>query len=250
LRIVCLLAALAANALSAPAFAQFTLGAGVEYFSWTEDTQPIKVKERGPLGVLDIGWTQQRDRGFLFAYRGQLYGGGVTYNGSLLNSPSTPVSSTTSYVGTWHEAQGRYRIGSVDVLAALGFDVWNRRLSADQQEDYQVAFVRVGFERMPRERGWIFGAGAKYPIWTQEDAHFNQLGFDQNPKLKPGKDVSGFARFGYRFNRNWSLVGFMDSYRFKQSDVVFVTAGGVPQGGFLQPKTDVYTLGASVHYTF
>ncbi len=233
-----------------PAQAHFTLGAGIEYFSWTESTQPIKVKERGPLGVFTIGYTQVKQKGWLFAYRGELYLGEVNYDGALLFAPNVPVSSKTKYTGTAHEAQVRYRFPAFDVLAALGLDAWNRQLSSNQEEDYRVAFVRLGFEHRNTARGWLFGAGAKYPVWTQEDAHFTDLGFDQNPKLRPGKDLSGFAHLGYRFNAHWALIGYVDGYRFKESNEVFVSAGGVPQGSFVQPATDVYVIGLKAQYMF
>ena len=43
---------------------------------------------------------------------------------------------------------------------------------------------------------------------------------------------------------------FFCSYRFQESDTVLVTAGSVPQGGFVQPATDVYVFGLRAHYTF
>ena len=236
--------------VSLPAGAQFTLGGGIEYLNWIEDTQPIKVKERGPLGVFTIGYTQVKQRGWLFAYRGELYLGEVNYDGALLFAPNVPVSSKTRYTGTAHEGQLRYRVLAFDVFAAVGIDAWNRRLSASQEEDYRVVFVRLGVEHNNPQRGWLFGAGAKYPAWTQEDAHFTDLGFDQNPKLSPGKDVSGFAHLGFRFNPNWALIGYADGYRFKESSPVFVTAGGVPQGSFVEPATDLYVIGLKAQYTF
>jgi hypothetical protein len=236
--------------VSLPACAQFTLGGGIEYFSWTEDTQPIKVKESGPLAVFTIGYTQPREQGFLFAYRGEVYFGDVNYDGALLFSPNVPVSSQTQYVGTANEAQVRYRTQGFDVLAALGIDVWNRQLSSNQQEDYRVAFVRLGVEYATGQHGWLFAAGAKYPVWTQENAHFTDLGFDQNPTLTPGKELSGYASAGYRFDSHWSMLGFFDGYRFGQSNTVFVTAGGVPQGGFVQPATNTYVLGIRAQYSF
>jgi hypothetical protein len=236
--------------VSLPASAQFMLGGGIEYFSWTEDTQPIKVKERGPLGVFTIGYTQVKPAGWLLAYRGRFYVGEVDYDGALLFAPNVPVSSQTRYIGAANEGQLRYRTQTFDVLAALGIDAWNRSLSANQEEDYRIVYARLGLEHVNAQRGWLFGAGVKYPLWTQEDAHFTNLGFDQNPKLNPGKDLSGFAQLGYRFDPHWAVIGYADGYRFKESNQVFVTAGGVPQGSFVQPATDTYVIGVKAEYTF
>jgi hypothetical protein len=129
-------------------------------------------------------------------------------------------------------------------------DVWNRQVSASQEEDDRIVFIRLSLGHNNPERGWLFGAGAKYPVRTQEDVHFTDLGFDQNPKLSPGKDASGFAHRGYRFNPHWALIGYADGYRFKESSPVFVTAGGVPQGSFVQPATDVYVIDLKAQYMF
>src|SRR5262249_38045261 len=74
-----------------------------------------------------------------------------------------------------NEGQLRYRWPALDIFAALGFDAWNRRLSANQQENYEVLYVRLGFEHDNLQHGWLLSAGAKYPIWTQEDAHLTDV---------------------------------------------------------------------------
>ena len=63
----------------------------------------------------------------------------------------------------------------------MGYDYWQRELSQFQQEDYQVVFVRLGMEINPTgNRGWMFGLGVKYPVWVDENAHFDDDGYDQN----------------------------------------------------------------------
>ena len=231
--------------------AQFFLGAGVEYFDWREDTQPIEVKETGPRAVFTLGFTQPKSSGLLFAYRGRLYAGEVDYDGALLFSPNVPVHSNTRYWGASNEVQLRYRVQSrFDLLAGIGLDSWRRELSANQKEDYYVAFARLGAEYNPVGPGWTAGAGLKYPVWTRENAYFGDLGYDQNPKLHPGKQVSGFAQVGYRFGSHWALLGYAESYRFKESDLVFVTRGGTGTTAFVQPATDTYVIGLKAEYQF
>src|ERR1700693_707359 len=99
--VVLLLLCLAAG----EAQAQFAMSAGIEYFSWTEDTQPISVKERGPLLTFGLSYIQPKERGFLFAYQGKFYTGDVEYNGAYLNTPNVPLSGTSIYTGTWQEGQ-------------------------------------------------------------------------------------------------------------------------------------------------
>jgi len=239
--------------VAGPAYAQFTVSAGFEYFEWTEDTPPIDVRERGPLFALGLGWTQPKQRGFLFAYRGKFYIGEVDYNGAYLYYPNVPVSGTTRYAGTYQEAQLRYRLGggTLDILTAAGVDYWQRKLNTDQKEDYTIGYVRLGIEGNPvAPKGWTYGLGVKFPVVTRENAHFTDLGYDQNPTLKPGKDLSVFGQIGYRFEKNWALIGYMDSFRFKQSNMEPLTINGVPAGTFYQPASDLYVFGLKLEYQF
>jgi len=231
--------------------AQLAVSGGLEYLHWAEDTQPISVRERGPLVTAGLAYTQPKDKGFLFAYRGKLYIGEVDYDGALLFAPNVPITGTTRYTGVANEAQLRYRVGhGLDFFGAAGVDAWERRLSSDQKENFTIAFVRLGVESTSKGKGWLLGAGIKYPVWARENAHFDDLGYDQNPYLKPGKNVSVFGQVGYRFEEHWALIGYMDSFRFSQSNVVTVTRNGAPAGAFLQPASELYVFGLKLEYTF
>ena len=240
----------------APARAEFTLAGGIEYFSWVEDTSPIGVKENGPLLAFDIGYTTDQAKGFVFAYRGHFYAGQVDYEGALLFAPSVPVSATTNYVGAANEAQLRWRVPiergyRMDILGGLGLDLWQRQLSADQVEDYTVVYARLGVEvSSGRALGWLAAGGLKYPLYTREDAHLTDVGFDQNPILTPGKSVSAFARLGYRFTPHWTLIGYYEGYRFSQSNEEPVSIGGVFAGWVSQPASNMNVFGLSLQYTF
>jgi len=232
--------------------AQFAVSAGLEYFSWTEDTNPINVRERGPLFALGLAFTQPKEKGFLFAYRGRFYAGEVDYDGAYLDAPSVPVTGTTKYAGTAQEGQLRYRLGyGLDVLGGLGVDLWQRKLSDIQKEDYRIVYARLGVEgNAAGGKGWLGGAGLKYPLWTRENAHLTDIGFDQNPELKPGKDISVFGQLGYRFEQKWAIIAYLDGFRFKQSNQVAVSAGGVPQGVVYQPGVDMYVVGLKLERSF
>jgi hypothetical protein len=255
LRPILIVLSLAAVFAASPARAQLAISGGIEYFQWKEDTAPIQVREDGPMFVLGLDYTQRRDRGLLFAYRGKLYIGDVDYDGALLFAPNVPVDGTTSYAGTAHEAQLRYRLAPqrgywLDVLGSLGVDMWERELSDVQQEDYTIAFVRLGVElNATGERGWTFGAGVKYPVWTEEDAHFDELGFDQNPELEPEGKFMGFLHAGYRFQRHLALIAYLDGFNFGESDPVTVTQGG-SSFQFFQPASRQYNWGLKLQYLF
>jgi hypothetical protein len=202
-----LIFALAATALHMPAaHAQWRLGIGPEYFDWKEDTTPRQVTEKGPLLSGWAEYTQRRDAGLVGAYRGRLYGGQVEYEGSLLLSPNVPVSGNTRISGMTHEGQLRRRFDvhgtrSVDLVAGAGIDIWLRELSARQtgalRHRLRAARRR---DRGARTEGWMAGLGLKYPFYTHENAHLDDIGFDQQPGTQARQArVSPYAHLGYQF---------------------------------------------------
>jgi hypothetical protein len=247
--------ALAGLVVAVPAHAQFAVSAAVEYFTWTEDTSPIQVQETGPMFALGLEWTQRKERGLLGAYRGRFYAGDVDYSGALLFHPTVPVSSTTSYLGMSNEGQLRYRLPRersywLDLLGAVGVDVWQRKLGSNQQEDYTVGFARLGVEIGPAaETGAVGGLGVKYPFWIQENANLFSAGYDQNPTLEPGGDPSLYGQIGYRFRRNLAVVAYADGYRFTQSPPITVTQG-TKTDQFYQPASTMLVLGVKLQYLF
>lgn len=236
------------------ACAELTVYGGVEYFDWRESTTP-SVQETGPLALGGVILLQDRDRGFLFGYRGEIYAGVVNYSGAELFT-GAPVQSTTQYGGILNEGQLRYRIPAwtsehVDATASLGADIWRRQLSADQMEDWAVFYARLGAELGPAagKPGWIGSVGLKYPFYVYENANLTDIGFDQNPTLRPGGSWSGYASFGYRFGGHWSVIGFYDSYRFQQSPIVQATSGNTVFYLY-QPKSSLDVFGVTVQYSF
>ena len=244
--------ALLALAAASPAQAEWEANVKLERFRWAEETQP-GVTETGPRFGIGLGWIQDRESGWLAAWRGELYGGSVEYTGAELFPPNNPVKGTTEYTGLMSELQAIYRFSNTGpaLLAGLGFDYWNRQLSDIQKEEWTVVFTRLGGElgnRARRGSGLFAGAGVKYPIYVVEDAHLTDIGFDQNPKLHPGRAPSLYAEIGYRFTQ-WTLTGYYDSYRFKQSPGENVTAGGARFIVF-QPKSSVDSFGLRLHIHF
>jgi len=236
------------------AFAQWSGTGGVEYFKWKESTVP-SVTETGPRFAAGLNWNQRKDAGWLAAYRGKLYTGRVDYSGALLLT-GAPVSGRTDYNGITNEIQAIYRAAgsTVDFVGGLGWDYWQRNLSASQKEDFNIVFLRLGADLNTRTKvGFYGGAGVKYPVYTRENAHLTDIGFDQNPDLKPGKDVSLYAQLGYRLNNRWDLIGYYDSYRFSQSDSVRVTAIRFFPGtnfSLIQPRSSMDAFGVKLQYTF
>jgi len=238
-------------ATSGAAWAEWEASVKIERFRWAESTQP-GVTETGPRFGIGAAWTRRQPNGLLFAWRGELYGGSVEYSGAQLFPPNNPVSGTTEYTGIVNEVQASYPFSDsgAALVGGLGLDYWNRQLTDVQSEEWWVTFVRLGGEYGTRTRpGWFAGGGVKYPIYVAEDAHLNDIGFDQNPKLYPGRAPSLYAEVGYRFDRQWTLTGYYDTYRFKQSPGESVTAGGVPFIVF-QPESRVDTFGLRLHLHF
>ena len=237
-------------ALALPARADWSVFGELEYFRWKEDISP-SVTETGPMLGLGIRWRQSGPARIGFGFESRVYGGSVDYDGALLFT-GEPVTGTTRYGGWRNEAQALYQFGSSPGAAVLGlgYDYWNRQLSADQHEEYGVAYVRLGLDIDRRERrGWFAAAGVKYPFHVDENAHFPDIGFAPNTHLRPEGEASLYAELGYRFSPQWSLGGYYDSYRFGASDPVLVT-DGLTTEAFFQPKSSIDSLGLRLRYSF
>ena len=238
--------------MAGPAAAELAASLGLEYLRWEEDTTPA-VTETGPLLALGLGYTQEKESGLLFAYRGRAYIGDVVYDGAGLFT-GTPIHGTSRYTGMANEGQLRWRSQiernyHVDAFLALGMDFWERKLTSIQSEDYRIGYLRLGGEMAVNEsEGWTAGAGVKYPFYTREDAHMTNIGFDRNPALKPGRDVSIFAHLGYRFTDKISVIAYYDGFRFKESQEEAVSHPVSGPGVFYQPASELSLLGVRLEY--
>ena len=234
---------------AAAAHAGWSVSLDAEAFKWQEQTDPI-VKETGPRWGFSWEYEQLRPQGWQFAYRGQFRRGTVDYSGSFLFGGG-PATARTEYTGVVNEEQGIYRFaGGLELLGGLGIDYWRRNILPDQNEDYLVLFGRLGlnFDRRSA-RTWFGGGGVKYPFHVSENAHLDEVGFDQNPRLTPKGQASLYGQVGYRFTPQWSLIGYYDSYRFGESDAVLASSG-VPTFLVFQPASRVDTLGIRLRYSF
>jgi hypothetical protein len=247
-------AALLFALFSAGAYAGWSISADLESFKWDEAGTP-SVTEKGARYGLSWAFEQQRETGWQWAYRGQFRRGTVDYTGAFLFS-GQPVTARTRYTGVLNEAQGSYRFPQpvgFELLGGLGYDYWERNILPDQREDYGVVFVRLGLNIDPRaERGWFGGGGMKLPVYVYENAHLDELGFDQNEKLHPKGEWSFYAQAGYRFTPRWSLIGYYDGYRFGESKSVRATSSSSPGTQFLlfQPASTVDSFGLKLQYDF
>ena len=236
----------------ASAHAGWSLSGDVEYFRWEESTDPM-VRETGPRYGISWEFLGERPAGWQFAYRGQFRRGTVDYDGAFLFS-GLPTTARVRYTGLVNEVQGIYRMPAsrlgLEFVGGLGWDYWERNILPDQREDYSLIFVRLGLNLDRREaRKWFGGGGFKLPIYVSENARFDELGFEQNPRLHPEGRWSLYAQAGYRFTPSWSLIGYYDSYRFAESKPVAMTSGATTFF-FVQPQSRMDTFGLRVRYSF
>ena len=252
--------------VTSSAQAVWDVGAGLEDYQWKEYPEgvPGTPKESGGRSALFIDWTQEADRGAMFAWRAKLYGGTVNYDTFVIGT-NAPVSTKTDYSGAVSEGQFFYRnnIGSyrLDYLGGIGSDIWRRRIrnpGGDQIEDYSILFLRAGL-RLARSRyepGFHGELGIKYPVSTNENAHLtdsystNGYPFTSNPSLSPKGAISGYAEIGYRINSRFDVLGYYDSWRFKRSDNVTVTDTSGAAFWVWQPTSNMDALGVKLLVSF
>jgi hypothetical protein len=117
-------------------------------------------------------------------------------------------------------------------------------------EDYAIGYLRLGVESgSDASSKWSVSLGFKHPIWTYENAHLDRIGFDSNPILHPGKELSPFGSLGYRLTPNVQFVAYYDSLRFSESPAVQTTeiATGLPTT-LVQPASTMSIVGIKVEY--
>lgn len=254
-----ILALLGLAAAAAPARAEWSVNAQLERYRWTERFNP-QVKITGWQPGIGVGWDQDKPAGLRLRYRGELYAGSFKYNGALQNG--TPVQDTIDYSGVVNELHALYRPTAetpFELLGGIGLDYWQRRLpyagagtasSGRQREDWTTLFLKVGLEAGWRTRpGWFGGAGLKFPLGTRVNARLMDIGFDQNPELNPGGEVSLYADAGYRLNAHWRVTAYYESYKFSQSPGEIVTSGG-SSFVVVQPRSTQDDVGLRLEYVF
>ncbi|MDO8990331.1 MAG: hypothetical protein Q7U91_11945 [Sideroxyarcus sp.] len=246
------------------ASAAWDAGAGLEDYRWVEYPEGIDgtPKEYGPRSALFVNWTQDGERGLLYAWRAKLYAGKVDYDTFLLAAPHTPVSTQTEYSGAASEAQLLYRsnVGSykLDQIGGLGLDVWRRAIlnsGGSQIEDFSILFLRAGLRlaKPGKQAGLHAELGIKYPVSTNEDAHLTSLGYTTNPAISPGRAASGYAEIGYRINPRFDVLGYYDSWRFKRSEDVRANKPGDLPGTYWlihQPESKMDAVGIKLLVSF
>lgn len=247
-------------AASAPAAPGWWISTDVEHFRW-EESGPPDITETGQRYGLSWGYLRERPAGWQFGYRGQFRRGRVDYNGAFLFS-GQPTTARTQYTVFLNEGQAIYRFASraVELVGGLGLDYWERKILPSQREDYYVVLSRLGLNYDPRaSQGFFAGGGLKLPLYVREDAHLTDIGANQNPYLEPRGDVSVYGELGYRFTPRWSVIGYYDTYRFRESPAVRVTSSDAavcaPRTppcalSFFQPASTVQTYGLRLQYNF
>jgi len=246
---------LTASLLPAYSYAAVDLGIALEYYTWTEDTQnDPPPHEYGPRTALHLNWTQDGDHGLLFGYRGKVYAAQVSYDTYYLSN-NLPVATDTTYAGTAHEGQFLYRSEAgkyqLDYIGGMGWDYWRRTIASNQIEDYSILYLRggVNLDQPEHRAGFHGGGGLKLPFWTLENAHLTDQGFTTNPILRPGRNISLYAEFGYRINPKIDITGYYDSWHFKQSGLI-TTSDGTKLWNVWQPRSTMEAFGLKAMYSF
>lgn len=249
-------ALIASTIFPTSANATWDTGVSLEYYSWKEEIPESAhtPKESGPRYAIHLNWTENGDKGFLFAYRGKIYFGQVNYD-TFTQLTNTPMNTNSQYSGTAHEGQFYYRSDAgnykLDYVGSLGWDYWRRTIDYYLIEDYSILYLRGGLnlDQSGGRTGFHGGGGLKYPFWTAEDSHLKSQGFYSNPIITPGKNISLYAEFGYRINSHFDVIGYYDSWRFKKSNIV-TTTDATGTWNIWQPKSSMDALGLRAMYLF
>lgn len=242
---------------------EIDVAGGVEYFQWEEfsDSGRKYLDETGPRYFVEVVGTNRLEGNWLVDFGGRFYSGTVDYDGETQPPDSQPVPSETDYNGLRTELgfthQGVDGASKDDwmwlIRLALGIDIWRRSLQdavldngitvSGYVERYTSYYAKVGVSYV-REGAWLFGIGAKVPLWTDEEIS-DFPGIAGSFTLNPEGRLSLYANVDKAINASWSVSLAYDSYRFAKSDPVVV-------GPYIfsQPESTQDTLSLALRYRF
>lgn len=265
-RLLVLTSALAVTLLAPPAAmadAQFSLGAGLQSYSWYEvnSTTNARLLEEEGLrytGHLAYDNYDRADAGLLIGLDVNGHLGEVDYRGRTL--AGVPLNTTTAYLGVntkmtlGRRALDFWRGYSWDWLGGLGFDYWEREIEdgvdamsnpvTGYVETYSALYAHAGVGLFRRAGQWsrYLQAGFKYPLEVDE-----KVGAPFNMRLEPGNNLSGFVsltfyRHGADDRRDLAVSLYYDTHRFSDSPTVLgdldANGNGIRDDFFYQPKSD------------
>ncbi len=255
------------------------LALGGEYSTWRESDQSgtTLLRESGPRGTLSL-FLDNTDRipsGIIYNFLLHGYLGDEHYDGQT--QTGIPITSNTNYFGGAAEITGGYRFKdllpsiSVDLTAALGTDIWRRRISdthtdagiyvSGSEENYRILYARLGLGLYHVYDKWTHYVqfGAKRPFSTREEASL-LVSQDCNAApsvsekfiLHPKGSESFYLKWqidhlSENNKRQYSVMFYYDSFQFDRSDTALGRVTGCPAH---QPDSHQNVFGAQVGYYF
>jgi hypothetical protein len=219
------------------------------------------LNEKGA-GVLGLGAEYRWDDGFGLRHGLGLSvsGGDITYNGSYINGPK--LRSTTDY-STWrlqYDISGPLShvspsFGPARWSVALAYeerqrDIWNPSREGFQQEDYSNGLIKLGLE-WPRQNEGLYGSvGLTRTFSNRMNPHGTEIGFKENPVLKPGARTGMYLEAGYAFDRNWALEAGYERTGIRISNKAPVTGADDQQYLIWQPQAKLERTYIRARYSF
>ena len=268
--VACVIVAPSAFADEAVPESPLALNAGVENFRWTEFSGGQRLlRETGPrltLG-LTLDHLLQGDPARPYAMEVRGYVGFIDYDGQTQAGIS--AKTDVDYFGVSAEVMAGIRLKektNMDLLGGLGMDTWSRDIqdgvtatgstAFGYQEDYFILYGKLGpgflFQNGARRSYLQFGI--KYPFYTYERVYLSTIGFDSDVDLKPGKKISGFAKWKMNWGKETDKTRlgasfYYDSFRFNASGSKTVSAAGALYSVH-QPESRMDVLGARLECYF
>ncbi|MFZ5863800.1 MAG: hypothetical protein ACOYXR_13280 [Nitrospirota bacterium] len=263
---------------------EYGLEGSAAAYRWVEDFGGLRPEEFGPVVELGgyvsgmpyrLGGSPESATSLTLRGDVRLLLGRVNYDTfetDLNTNVTTPVSTTTTYVGATYEgsvgARGVRNIGYLEPFIGLGFRWWLRDVggASGYPEVYRQIYGRVGVrtEHALGDKLKFRSTFSVDPVlWSREEVDLSGIAFmdtDFSPAvlvegqrftvkngLKPGWTVEAGIRQG-----QLDITGFWRAVRLGESNRVICMESAQPQArrGCLQPESDQDVFGVRFGVAF
>ncbi len=245
---------------------KFSVGGGIESYEWQEFADGSKLlTESGLRSAASVRLDQALERGFIYGFLGEVYGGIVNYEGQTQSG--IPVATKTEYEGWraegavgWRKTFDLYTRNDLgrhfgEIRAVIGLDRWERDIrdsttvlgtpAIGYVEEYKMVYTKlaVAWHYMAARLEQRLELGVKRPLNTTQNIPAFEVELD--PKPADTLYIAYEVGSGSRGAVDYGFSVYYEPTNFKASDPEPSAIGLV-----YQPESHFFVVGLRAYVVF